>query len=84
MVEALSWFGYVDKTDGIMNTEKDCQIFHHTVPSGKHLTSNSFIIKHDSDPKHTPNAVKTYLAFLISWDFQCKSIIFQAFLLSVS
>ena len=31
------------------------------IPSGKCLIGNGFIFQHDNDPKHTANAVKSYL-----------------------
>ena len=44
-----------------MNAERYKQvIIHHAIPSGKRLIRNGFIIQHD-DPKHTANAVKSYL-----------------------
>ena len=48
--------------DGILNAENYRQILiHHVIPSGKRLIGNCFISQHDSDPKHTVHAVKSYL-----------------------
>ena len=34
---------------------------HHAIPSGKCLIGNGFIFPYHNDPKHTANAVKSYL-----------------------
>ena len=34
---------------------------HHAIPSGKCLIGNGFIFQYHNDPKHTANAVKSYL-----------------------
>ncbi|XP_063351830.1 laforin isoform X2 [Pelmatolapia mariae] len=63
----VKWFsllvvGNLINIDGIMNAENYHQIFiHHTISSGKHLMSSSFIFQRDNDPSHTANAVKAYL-----------------------
>ena len=45
-----------------MNAEKYRQVLiHHAIPTGKRLIGNGFIFQHDNDPKHTANAVKSYL-----------------------
>lgn len=36
---------------------------HHVTSSGKHLTWNTFLFQHDSDPEHPANAVKAYLVW---------------------
>ena len=36
-------------------------LIHHAIPFGKILIGNGFIFQHDSDSKHTANAVKSYL-----------------------
>ena len=68
MVEGLSWFGTASGVgdiiwiDGIIYAEKYRQVLiHHAIPSGKRLIENGFIFQHDNDPKHTANAVKSYL-----------------------
>ncbi len=33
----------------------------HAIPSGKCLIGNDFIFQHDNNPKHTANAVESYL-----------------------
>lgn len=45
-----------------MNVEKYRQVLIcHAIPSGKCLIGNDFIFQHDNNPKHTANAVKSYL-----------------------
>ena len=45
--------------------EKYKNILHnHTVPSGRQLVGNYFILQQDNDPKHTCKLVKTYLSNL--------------------
>ena len=45
-----------------MNADEYRQVLiHHAVPSGKFLTGNGFIFQHDNDPRHTANAVTSYL-----------------------
>ena len=71
MVEGLSWFegcisvsgvGDIVRIDGIMNAEKYRQVLiHHAILSGKRLIGNGFTFQYDNDPKHTANAVKSYL-----------------------
>ena len=56
--------GNIVLIDGIMNVEQDRQVLiHHAIPSEKHLQTqgNGFIFQHDHDPKHTANAVKSFL-----------------------
>ena len=36
-------------------------LIHHAIPSGQRLIGNGFVCQHDNDPKHTANAVKSYL-----------------------
>lgn len=36
-------------------------MIHQAVPSGRGLISNGFIFQHNSDPKHTANAVKAWI-----------------------
>ncbi len=55
------WFDIV-QINGIMKVEKYRQVLIcHAIPSGKCLIGNDFIFQHDNNPKHTANAVKSYL-----------------------
>ena len=59
---SASGVGDTVQIDGIMNAEKYRHVLiHHAIPSGKGLSGNGFIFQHDDDPKHTANAVKSYL-----------------------
>ena len=53
--------GDIVRIDGIINAENYRQVLiHNAINSGKHLIG-SFIFQHDNNPKHTANAVKSYL-----------------------
>lgn len=54
--------GDLVKTDGIMNPQKESQIFIcHAIPYGKNLDANSLVFQHGNHLKHIANGVKMYL-----------------------
>ena len=59
---SVSGVGDIVQIDGIINAEKYIQVLiHSAIPSGKCLIGNTFIFQCHNDPKHTANAVKSYL-----------------------
>lgn len=57
---SASGVGAFVKTNEIMSTTKNNQILiHRSIAYGKHLIGNSFVFRHEKDPKHTDDAVKS-------------------------
>ena len=60
----FSWYGVgaLHRIEGILKKGQYRQILIHQMrPSARRRHGNNFIFQHDNDPKHTSNAVKSYL-----------------------
>jgi hypothetical protein len=54
--------GCLYKITDILTAAKYKQILiHHTLPNGRALIGNNFVLQHDNDPKHTAMVVNQYM-----------------------